>query len=422
MISVGQYGVIGSIRDEIAIMRSVRQSKCSKISPQFYRKSADNSVCRGLKWSEFHLMVDLQQENLKLKQTVKSLLARIEENQKIDRHFENFEFKLLGCHRLSDILQLLLEEARAHFELAEVSLILVDRDYSIRDLMETLALDVYQNRLQLRHSDEFSRTLYPGEYRVVLGDLDALSASRLFPGLSDLGSAALLPLVRNDQLMASLHFASRSRERFTPEKAVDFMHHLASICAVCLENSLTHEHLQHQSRNDMLTQVSNRMNFDLEFPKELERSERSQEPLTCLFVDADHFKQINDEHGHHVGDVCLKEVAQAIKGQLRKTDLMARYGGEEFVVLLHRCEQEEAQVIAERIRVAVSKLSIAASQNRIRPTVSIGLASWQPVSERTADLTKLGQRLLKTADDAMYEAKDGGRNRVVTKVFCQLVS
>lgn len=366
-------------------------------------------------------MSDLQQENAKLKLTVKSLLARIEENHRIDRHFENFEFKLLVCHRLSEMLDFLLTDSQTHFELADVSLILVDRDYAIRDLLESLDIGAFGNRLQLRHNEEFSLSLYPGQFCVSLGELDALTSSRLFPKLPDLGSAALLPLMRKGQLMGSLHFASRSAERFSSDKAVDFMHHLACICAVCLDNSLTHEHLQHQSRYDMLTQVSNRMNFELEYAKELERSERSDDALTCLFVDVDHFKLINDEHGHSAGDVCLKEVAQAIKTQLRKTDLMARYGGEEFVVLLHRCEKDEGKVIAERIRAAVEALSLV-GQSRIRPTVSIGLACWQPVGERSPDLVKLGQRLLKTADEAMYEAKNSGRNRVVSKVFCQVVN
>lgn len=366
-------------------------------------------------------MSDLQQENAKLKLTVKSLLARIEENHRIDRHFESFEFKLLECYRLTDMLDYLLNDSQEHFELADVSLILVDRDYAIRDLLETLDIDSYGSRLQLRHSDEFSLSLYPGQFRVSLGELDALTSSRLFPKLPDLGSAALLPLMRKGQLMGSLHFASRSKERFSSDKAVDFMHHLACICAVCLDNSLTHEHLQHQSRYDMLTQVSNRMNFELEYAKELDRSQRGDDALTCLFVDVDYFKQINDEHGHSAGDVCLKEVAQAIKTQLRKTDLMARYGGEEFVVLLHRCEKSEGEIIAERIRAAVEALSLV-GQSRIRPTVSIGLACWQPVGERCPDLIKLGQRLLKSADEAMYEAKNSGRNRVISKVFCQVVN
>ncbi|WP_439133711.1 GGDEF domain-containing protein [Pseudomaricurvus sp.] len=365
--------------------------------------------------------IDLQHENSKLKQSVQSLLARIEENQRIDRHFQGFEFQLLGCYHLKDVLDILLVDAMKHFNLDDVGLVLVDRDFSLEELMTSLDIGRYENRLQLRHSDDFSLTLYRGDYRVTLGEQDTLTASRLFPNLDQLGSAALLPLVRHNQLLGSLHFASRSHERFSPDKAVDFLQHLAGISAVCLDNSLSNEHLKRQSLYDRLTKVSNRMHFDLEFGKELERSERNGQPLCCLFLDLDHFKQVNDQFGHQMGDICLKQVAAAIRQELRKTDLLARYGGEEFVVLLHSCEQREGLQIAERIREVVDKLKIT-GRGVVRPTVSIGLACWHPAGNRTHDLSRLGQRLLKCADEAMYEAKEQGRNRVVSKVFCQIVA
>ena len=367
-------------------------------------------------------MTDLKGENAKLKRTVRSLLARIEENHRIDQHFQQFEFDLLGSSRLHDVLDKLLQSTRDHFRLADVGLYLVDRDFAIETLLEALEIDRYENRLQLRNSDDFALTLYAGQRRVKLGVLDPLAASRLFPNLPEVGSAALLPLTRNGRMIGSLHFASLDKGRFSEEKAVDFMHHLSCIVALCLENSLQREHLKRQSRVDMLTQVSNRMNFEAEFAKELERSERSDDPLSCIFVDVDHFKKTNDEFGHQAGDLCLKSVAQTIKQELRKTDLLARYGGEEFVVLLNRCEQQEASIIAERIRIKVAELAIDIDGGRkMCPTVSLGLVTWQPVGERTPNLAKLGQRLLSTADDAMYEAKRKGRNCVVIKPFAQML-
>lgn len=364
---------------------------------------------------------DLKQENSKLKRSVQSLLARIEENQRIDRHFEGFEFQLLGCYRLKDILDILLVDAMNHFNLDDIGLVLIDRDYTLVELMATLEIGRYDNRLQLRNSDDFALTLYRGDYRVMLGEQDALTSSRLFPNLDQLGTAALLPLVRHNQLIGSLHFASRSGERFSADKAVDFLHHLACICAVCLDNSLGHEHLQHQSFYDRLTQVSNRMHFDQEYAKELERAERNRQPLTCLFMDLDHFKEINDQHGHQFGDACLKQVAESVKQELRKTDLLARYGGEEFVAILTDCEQIEGLRIAERIREAVAALKVPA-RGVIKPTVSIGLSCWHPIEARAQDLRGLGDRLLKCADEAMYDAKNRGRNRVVSKVFCRIIS
>lgn len=368
-------------------------------------------------------MSELQSENTKLKKTVNSLLSRIEDNDRIDRHFEGFEFKLLNSSRLIEVLDLLMVEALSYFGLEDVGLILVDSDYSVHDLLQHLEQESYQNRLRLRHNDDFALSLYSSRrarYEITLGRMDPLTRRQLFPNSSAIASVALLPLIRNKKLIGSLHFGSASPERFTADKAVDFMRHLASICAVCLDNSLAHEHLRRQSRIDMLTQVSNRMNFEMEFAKELERSGRSDDPLSCLFVDVDHFKAINDNFGHQNGDICLKAVAAAIKPQLRKTDLLARYGGEEFVVVLHRCETAEAVFIAERIREAVAALKIPADgQKKISPTVSIGLSCWLPAVEGNKNLQKLGQKLLKCADEAMYEAKHSGRNRVIMRPFVQ---
>lgn len=364
---------------------------------------------------------ELQSENKKLKKTVRSLLARIEDNQRIDSRFKGFEFSLLNGNRLEDVLDLLLVESRAYFDLADVGLILVDRDFSIKRLLDVLDIGSFGNRLQLRNNDDFASRLYGGDYQVVLDQPDTLTATRLFPNLKQLGSAALLPLVRNHRLIGSFHMGSADQRRFSPDKASDFINHLASVVSLCLDNSLTHEHLRRQSRVDMLTEVSNRMHFEQEFSKELERAERNDDPLSCLFVDVDHFKVINDTHGHQTGDRCLKEVAKAIGLQLRKTDLLARYGGEEFVVVLHRCDKREADNIAERIRSAVEALRVAVyGEKVVSPTVSIGQTSWVPVSERVPDLHSLGETLLKVADTALYQAKNNGRNRVVALPFSQL--
>lgn len=365
--------------------------------------------------------IDLKQENARLKRSLQQLLAGMEDHQRIERHFHIFEFQLLGCQQLRDVLDVLLVDAVHHFQLDDVGLILVDRDYSLAELMTSLNIGRYGNRLQLRNSEEFALTLYRGDYHVVLGGQDALTASRLFPNLDQLGSAALMPLVRDNQLLGSLHFASRSPDRFSAEKSGDFLHHLGTICAVCLDNSVNYEHLQHQSLHDRLTQISNRMHFEQEYAKELERAERTRHPLTCLFLDIDHFKEINDQFGHQMGDACLKQVAATIKAELRKTDVLARYGGEEFVAVLGSCTLEEGQQIAERIRTSVAALKVS-GRGVVRPTVSIGVSSWHPVEDQVGDLTQLGEQLLRCADEAMYEAKRAGRNRVASRVFFRVIN
>ncbi|WP_299973484.1 sensor domain-containing diguanylate cyclase [uncultured Pseudoteredinibacter sp.] len=362
--------------------------------------------------------MNLEQENKRLQGTVKLLLRRIEQNHSIQQHFHTFEFKLLACQCLRDLLNLLLIEAQRHFNLSAVSLVIIDSDYSIRELMDQLDLTDYGSCLQMRNGVDFLATLYPQQHEVTLGDMDVLTAGRIFPGAGRVVSSACMPLVRQDKLVGSLHFASDSTERFQPDMATDFLSHLASIVSLCLENCIGREHLSRQGKVDMLTQVNNRRSFEAELERELERAQRNQEPLSCMFVDVDHFKQINDQFGHQAGDLVLKHLAYEVSLQLRKTDFLARYGGEEFVVLAPRCPQTNAERLAERIRAAIEKMAIdVCGSKKVRPTVSVGLATWCPKQQGRCDLQLVGHGLLAAADEVMYQAKRGGRNRVLSQRY-----
>ncbi|MEX1033884.1 MAG: sensor domain-containing diguanylate cyclase [Cellvibrionaceae bacterium] len=360
------------------------------------------------------------QDSPRSRHTVSSLLERIEENQQIQARFHDYEFRLLACRRLPELLEQLLSGAASHFDLAGVSLTLLDPDYSIHSLVEHLDLGDYERRLQLYPTAEFFDRLFGRKPTVKLGVLDGAVSADVFPGVSDVGSAALLPLMRQDRLLGSLNFASRSSTRYSADKGVSFMWHLASMVAICLENCVALEQLQRQGQEDTLTQVRNRRSFDEEFIKELERAQRQGEPLSCLFADIDYFKQINDAYGHQVGDRCLRRVAQLIAGELRKTDLLARYGGEEFVVLLPGCPGDEAIITAERVRLAVANQPMALSLAESVPlTISVGLATWIPDQQREDDLNQVGEQLIQCADRAMYQAKQAGRNKVCVEAFAE---
>jgi len=310
-------------------------------------------------------------------------------------------------------LDRLLNDAVKHFELTDVSLVLYDPDYSISSLIEHLDLTDFDKRLQLRHSKEFFISLYQHSPTVRLGELEVLSATSLFRKADKIGSAVLMPLMRKQRQIGSLHFGSYSATRYSADKATSFMWHLASVVAVCLENCVALEQLQRQGMEDILTQVHNRRSFEIEFSKELERADRQQTPLSCLFVDIDHFKQINDSYGHSAGDRCLRKVAQQISKELRKTDLLARYGGEEFVALLPHCHNNEAHVIAERVRLAIANNPLQLDDQETIPlTVSIGLTTWQPEGKAQNELGEWGEKILAAADRAMYAAKRSGRNQV----------
>lgn len=165
--------------------------------------------------------------------------------------------------------------------------------------------------------------------------------------------------------------------------------------------------LADMSTHDGLTGLHNRRYFDERFPALVRLAARKQEPLAVMMLDVDHFKQVNDRHGHLVGDDCLRQVAATLRQvMVRSTDLLARYGGEEFVVVLPGTGEAEAAVIAERIRLAVEATPIPNGGSPLHVTLSIGLAVRVPVDGD-------GSQLLANADAALYRAKESGRNRVV---------
>ncbi|WP_308431432.1 GGDEF domain-containing response regulator [Chitinilyticum piscinae] len=172
-----------------------------------------------------------------------------------------------------------------------------------------------------------------------------------------------------------------------------------------LEMKRSRELLQRLSLTDPLTQLANRRHFSEAFTQECLRQQRTRHPLSLILLDIDHFKSINDEHGHAVGDVCLQEVASVIAASpYRTADLAARIGGEEFAILLPETDLDGASVIAERIRGNVASRIIRHPDKplQLQVTVSLGVASSMNGNE---------SQLYESADRQLYQAKANGRNR-----------
>jgi diguanylate cyclase (GGDEF)-like protein len=170
---------------------------------------------------------------------------------------------------------------------------------------------------------------------------------------------------------------------------------------------MANEELQRLSVTDGLTQVGNRASFDHSLLNEHKRAARLQQPLALMLVDLDHFKAINDTHGHPAGDACLRSLAGYMRTKIQRAgDVLARYGGEEFVVLLINTSLTDALSLAEEIRAGIANLSVAVDGTALQFTASIGVASTVPSQLDTPS------QMLGDADKALYEAKHSGRNCV----------
>jgi diguanylate cyclase (GGDEF)-like protein len=174
---------------------------------------------------------------------------------------------------------------------------------------------------------------------------------------------------------------------------------------ILLQRSLMHQQLAAAARTDPKTGLLNATAWQREADGEVTRAIRAGAPLALLLIDVDHFKRVNDGHGHLIGDEVLRALAAELRQQVRESDVVGRFGGEEFTVLLPRTDAADAHGIAERLRASASRLSVAAADARIKVTVSIGVAL---LGQHGRDLFEL----LAAADVALYKAKDAGRDQV----------
>ena len=171
-----------------------------------------------------------------------------------------------------------------------------------------------------------------------------------------------------------------------------------------LRNALLYRTATRSALRDPLTDTGNRIALDQALQREIELARRTQQPLSLLMLDIDHFKRVNDTLGHSAGDQVLKTVANCIKHQLRNIDRVFRFGGEEFIVLLSDTAREPAAMIGERLRLALQAQDYGVEGQAIELTVSLGCATLLPGES--------AESLIKRADGALYVAKREGRNRL----------
>lgn len=219
--------------------------------------------------------------------------------------------------------------------------------------------------------------------------------AHLLPGRRNLVVVPLSAEGRSLGAMVLEHLGGAKIER----RVVTGLERSASYAALALRNAWLLEQVQRLAATDGLTKIANRRTFEATLEREVARAARSGEHLSLVMVDLDHFKVLNDTHGHQAGDEVLRNVAAALSCECRDFDTAARYGGEEFVVILPGCGVDEALIIAERLRAAV-----ATAPSTAPITASAGVATY-PSHAADADT------LVRAADQALYVSKNSGRNQ-----------
>jgi diguanylate cyclase (GGDEF)-like protein/PAS domain S-box-containing protein len=228
---------------------------------------------------------------------------------------------------------------------------------------------------------------------------------RAIPGMGWVRSFLSAPIIIRGYLAGVINVLSATPGFFTSALS-DRLMVFSGQAAVAIENAQLFEQAYYLSVTDPLTELINRRHFFDVARLEFERAHRYNRTLSVMMVDVDHFKKINDSFGHAVGDLTLREIAARIMRVVRTNDIVARFGGEEFVVLMPETNLAEALHVAERVRHGVSDIPIEKETGTVLTTLSIGVAE---LDQESRDM----DHLIKCADQALYEAKASGRNRVV---------
>lgn len=226
--------------------------------------------------------------------------------------------------------------------------------------------------------------------------------------LSRVGAEVLVPLYFQRRMIGILCLSSKKSGELFLREELELLDLFSHQIAVSFENL----RLFQDATFDELTGLLRREAVLRQLQSECERAARNATPLTVFMMDLDHFKAVNDDHGHLFGDQILEAVAKAMQNRIRAVDALGRYGGEEFFLVLPDTDLEGARLVAEELRETVSELSFTApdGSTEVRVTISIGIATASP---RQHDSLALEKDLLTQADAAVYQAKHSGRNRIV---------
>jgi diguanylate cyclase (GGDEF)-like protein len=282
--------------------------------------------------------------------------------------------------------------SRINARLKEENFILhntLEQTIALYDISKQICKTLEEDAVFNHFKEEIDKYMDIANCKFVKGDIDA----------SQYQDQAILNLQIDKNLVGHL-----IADGVKPNELEKF-HILAQQFLLGIKRAILYQQVQELSVTDTLTGAFSRRHYLERFGEELERSNKFKYHFSCLMIDIDHFKEYNDRYGHLVGDAILKEVSTRIKENIRQIDLMGRYGGEEFSIVLTETGKDDARYVAERIRRAIEEACIRVYDEDLKVTISIGISSFPADGQDT-------RSLIEKADQALYKAKETGRNRV----------
>jgi len=402
--SLGQVMARAELGEFLVRARVQSEDELGKLSKSFntmLSRVTDMKVTEIEMEHELSLQAELQAVNERLEAHVSEMELLLEVSKAVS-----------GTLDLPEQLEMLGKQVCARLGAAEFTVMLID-EASHQLVVEAVAGDTPSAVRGMR--------FHLGEG--VAGEVAAKGQSIYVPDVSrdprylqykgrtkTTGSFLAVPLRSKGRILGVMNINRRATDAFDLQE-VRLVEAIAAQAALAIANARLYQQTLELSFTDPLTAVANRRQLFLRLEQEFSRSVRFGDPLSLLMIDLDLFKQINERHGHTVGDGVLRGVALALRRNVRKIDIVARYGGEEFCIVLPRVGKPEALEVAEKLRraVAAAKLPGPDGGGPLQVTISIGVATLGIDADDVAGL-------IEKADSALYEAKREGRDRVAMAI------
>lgn len=315
--------------------------------------------------------------------------------------------KAISLLSLEQISSVLVDRLPSVFSIDYFTLFLYDQDKRKLNLMCHNHPEIESSfSISLSSSPIMEAAILRGQY---IREQD-FSTSSYYRGadnpLFKKGYFVSIPLMIEKEVVGVLNINDVDQDSFNVGD-LGFILNLSELIAMSISNAVLYEQTKKLAVTDGLTGISNRPNMEQSLLSEFERSKRYNSPLSVVLLDVDHFKDVNDSYGHQKGDEILVTFASVLKKFCRANDTAARYGGEEFLMILPQSNAQGAFKIAERVREEIMKMSFVGNDSKFSVTTSCGVA------ELNRDYMKNTDQLINVADNAMYEAKNSGRNKTI---------